>query len=404
MIRRTWLLLAAALAFGAASCEEPAFVSESGPIEFHVSDSAGVRIAETSGGVLTVDLPWTIDTVPDLQLGGAGSRGPELFHRLGGARRLLDGTIVVLDGGSQELRWFDESGPYLRSFGGQGEGPGEFDWARLLADLEPNSLLLFDQRLRRFTDVTADGADHRIWEVAPTGLEMLMGAAHGRKGQGVLFTVGSGECIEAEYCESSTFVRWVNPRTGTVDTLAAFARKRHRIRDANGLPFAMDGPFDPVVAVTVGPGGAVITGGPEHALRLFDERGRLVAILRVDAPNRSPTHDELEYLINERVGRGLPVRAVEEAVARMGVPEATPAFQEVLADRVGWYWARIYHVDRGAPSRWLVFDAEGQARGMIQMPEGLLVYEIGQDYVLGRWLDEFGVEYLRLHRLTRGAQ
>jgi hypothetical protein len=219
-----------------------------------------------------------------------------------------------------------------------------------------------------------------------------------------MFTVGSGECIEAEYCESSTFVRWVDPKTGAVDTLTAFPRKRHRIRDEEGRPFGMNGPFEPVVAVTVGPAGPVITGGPEHELRLFDEVGRVMAILRVDTPNRSPTNDELNYLIEEQLARGLPARAVEQAVARMGVPEAAPAFQEVLADQVGWYWARTYRVGREAPSRWLVFDTEGRAHGTIDMPKGLMIYDIGQDYVLGRWLDEHGVEYVRRHRLTRGAQ
>jgi len=399
-----WFAMSAILAIGAASCGDPIPIQETPPIEFQISDSAQIRLAETSQGALETDLPWHIDSIPNLELGGSASSGPELFFRLGGARGLPDGSIVVLDGGSQELRWFDESGSHLRSFGGPGEGPDEFLAARLLARFQNDSLLLYDQRLRRFTEIAADFSDRRIWELGSIDAPVLMGAAHGAKGERVLFTVGSGECIEAEYCESSTYVRWVNPRTGAADTLATFVRKRHRIRNNDGLPYAMTGPFDPVVAIAVGPAGPVVTGGPEHELKLFDEVGNLVSIMRITAPPRSPTKEELEYLVNERVGIGLDARAVDDAVARMGVPESTPAFQDVIVDRLGWYWVEMYRVDPEASARWLVFDPEGRAHGMSQLPRGLKVYDIGEDYVLGRGVSELGVEYIRRHELKRIIQ
>ena len=47
---------------------------------------------------------------------------------------LADGRIVVANGGSGELRFFDSTGSHLASRGGQGEGPGEF---LQLRSLEP---------------------------------------------------------------------------------------------------------------------------------------------------------------------------------------------------------------------------------------------------------------------------
>ena len=40
--------------------------------------------------------------------------------------RLEDGTVVVADRGANELRLFDAAGGFIRSLGGPGEGPGEF--------------------------------------------------------------------------------------------------------------------------------------------------------------------------------------------------------------------------------------------------------------------------------------
>ena len=41
--------------------------------------------------------------------------------------RLRDGRIVVPDGGSNELRFFDAEGNHLATGSGRGEGPGELE-------------------------------------------------------------------------------------------------------------------------------------------------------------------------------------------------------------------------------------------------------------------------------------
>ncbi|MYE18044.1 MAG: hypothetical protein F4Y07_16365, partial [Gemmatimonadetes bacterium] len=42
------------------------------------------------------------------------------------AARLADGRIAVANGGTGEIRFFSASGGHLASWGGIGEGPGEF--------------------------------------------------------------------------------------------------------------------------------------------------------------------------------------------------------------------------------------------------------------------------------------
>jgi len=85
----------------------------------------------------------------------------------------------------------------------------------------------------------------------------------------------------------------------------------------------------------------------------------------------------------------------------MELPSAPPAFQAVQVDRLGWYWTELFDTDEGGPSVWLVFDPAGRAHGMITLPAALEVWVIGGDYVLGRWTDELGVEYVRRYGLDR---
>ena len=57
-------------------------------------------------------------------------------------------------------------------------------------------------------------------------------------------------------------------------------------------------------------------------------------------------------------------------------------------------------MDRPVPL-WTVFDAEGRALGFIETPDGLTVFEIGADYLLGRVTDYLGVESVQVWGLER---
>ncbi len=55
----------------------------------------------------------------------SGSGEAFAFFNVTDATRLPDGSLMVLDGGSFEVRHSDPSGRHLWSFGREGEGPGE---------------------------------------------------------------------------------------------------------------------------------------------------------------------------------------------------------------------------------------------------------------------------------------
>ena len=90
-----------------------------------VSDSAGIRIVENVGASWTSDQAWRLSQEPIAEIGRLDEPAHQL-SRVVGATRLADGRIVVGDGGSGELRFFDAFGQYLATAGGKGEGPGEF--------------------------------------------------------------------------------------------------------------------------------------------------------------------------------------------------------------------------------------------------------------------------------------
>ena len=92
----------------------------------HSRDSAGIRITENASPPEGSRLPWLIGPEPLVSIGELDGEEPYMLHWAGSVARLSDGRIMVGNYGSSEVRMFDASGSHLVSWGGEGEGPGEF--------------------------------------------------------------------------------------------------------------------------------------------------------------------------------------------------------------------------------------------------------------------------------------
>jgi hypothetical protein len=112
------LLIVLSFAVGCGAGERP---------QAHTSrDSAGVTIVENRRGAWGRRDSWRLSQTPLLDIGVCeGDPSYELFDAHSSVR-LTDGTIVVANGGTQELRWYDATGTFVRSVGRSGGGPGEF--------------------------------------------------------------------------------------------------------------------------------------------------------------------------------------------------------------------------------------------------------------------------------------
>lgn len=116
--------LLALLPLAALACEQGQQSSLS--LSTQTRDSAGIRIVENARPPDGSRLPWRIGPEPIVTIGAVEGEEPYLLDRAGDATRLSDGRIVVANGGTSELRVFDAAGNHLATWGGRGEGPGEF--------------------------------------------------------------------------------------------------------------------------------------------------------------------------------------------------------------------------------------------------------------------------------------
>lgn len=363
-----------------------------------VQDSAGVTVVKNFGPAW--DEGWRVDPEPSLSIGEQAGDEQVLLSRVVGAVRLDDGTVVVANGQTNELRWYDPDGMFVRSAGGSGEGPGEFEYLRALARCSPDTLHAFDLnwQARQFT---LDGeylTSRRITEPGTERSPYQMSCAR----DGLLVVTGWGmDGVRPQGFYAAEAPAWtLNPDGSVWAELGSFVTSE-RIGSPGG---SGPHPFGRAAAVAAGSGHAVVARGQRPGFERYDADGRLT--LRVRGPDRDLTltpamvdayADSIRSAANPAFRQQL-----QRELAEMHIPDSIPAVDRVLVDRQDHVWTRHFRPPaRDAPAVWDVYDPTGQFLGTVETPDALDILEIGSDYLLGIHRDEFDVERVRVHALHR---
>jgi len=145
-------------------------------------DSAGVRVLVNSAAELQRVPLLRPSAEPVVRVGVVDGAPEYQLFRVGTAVTLSDGTLVVGNSGTQELRYYDARGNHVATAGGQGEGPGEFMTLSVRGTLPGDSVIAWDARLRRFSIWSASGAFARSFSVpAELGMALTMATVAGTR-------------------------------------------------------------------------------------------------------------------------------------------------------------------------------------------------------------------------------
>jgi hypothetical protein len=93
----------------------------------------------------------------DFAIGGPNATGDNAFNQIRTAAIGDDGTIYVLDGREGQVKMFDSSGKYLKTFGRKGQGPGELESPSALSIIRPKKEIMVQEVSRRLSYFTLDG-------------------------------------------------------------------------------------------------------------------------------------------------------------------------------------------------------------------------------------------------------
>ena len=368
---------------------------------FTRTDSAGITLAVTEGSLGRAPLPWLQDTVPDLTIGESGGDERYVFDRIGGVTTTADGRLLVVDGGTAELRFYDATGQHLITRGGQGSGPGEFTAPRYLHRVGGDSLLFFDTRRRHFTIYSADADGFREFG-GDLPRPARAGSIRGVVGDKLVGSVGGELPFTDGLSSSSSAVKLVDLSTANTDTLLKAPVQFFRTTIA-GVPYLLESPwtFRPAVAVTDSLFYGSLPGGARVAE--YQPDGSLRRLMRLAEPPLTVTPERFEAVLDEIVGDHREEGAADarRGYEELGVGDPVPAFDRLLTDDVGWVWSRIHQPRYRMPEEWMVFSPEGRAAGVLSFPDGFELTAANATHALGIWRDEFDTESVRRYRLER---
>ena len=385
------------------------------PVNAQQRDSAGIRIIENQTPRWARGAERRLSRSPTLVIGTQDGE-PYQFSRIGGVIRLSDGTIVVADGASSELRFFDSTGRHVRTVGRPGQGPGEFTRLELIA------------RLRGDT-IVAGGYTGVPSFFSPSGVFLRQARQPGSGGD-----VPPGPRVQlGVFDDGSRLVGVVSMEAQTtnapgrwVDSLSAFIIEpdgtvRRPFGNVPHLTFVRGETrphppwLAPILAMATDGRSLFLGFGNEYAIRVYSADGKLTRVIRRRWSPVKITDADIDTFVTEWSKRWIKETGAEGERRKRDLrddpySDIVPAFSQFIADGTGGVWVREAHIADApgagqlntmpiVPSTWSVFDAQGRWSGDVTMPARFMPMDIGAEHVLGVARDSDGVETVVMYRL-----
>jgi len=79
-------------------------------------------------------------------------------------------------------------------------------------------------------------------------------------------------------------------------------------------------------------------------------------------------------------------------MATVPFPETIPPYSNFVVDVEGNLWVEDYQRPWDDQPLWAVLSREGAWLGLVYTPPGFKIFQVGSNFVLGRWEDELGVD------------
>lgn len=373
--------------------------------------------------------PLNGDRVPRLEvseltrIGGYDERPAYSFSLISAGAVLSEEEVALVDRHSGEIRVFDVDGLHLRTFGREGEGPGEFRFLRALHPLPDNRLVGWDFQAKRVSVFASDGELRHTSSVAISGTMFLWADFVGAfpDGSFVLRMDPNEMALRNEptgyRTEPTSFVHY-SARGEQLETLCVVAGPEKYLYHEGRYWGLEDRLLErEVVGAVVGD---TLHCGWTESLDLLrvTSRGDSLPSLSQIRPKVAVTTAEVESIRRREAGRiveaqarrtralsGAPFAPPDRSAARLerlAKKEAyatRPAFRSLLAGVDGALWVEDYGSPDDTAVQWVRFDETGVS-ARLEVPAQQTVLAIGRTTLLMRSEDEWGVQTVMVMRIT----
>ena len=347
---------------------------------------------------------WTIGS-EKLRIGADEAQDGHSLFRVRTAIDHPDGRIIVLNGGSNEVRVFDSDGVLIRSFGGTGQGPEQFSALAAMWLVANDTVVTYDVgQARLLAWPLADGSP------VPIALDVSQRPTiHGRFDSGSYLI---GHIDQPQRREAGS--RWVDS-VNLVVAPTSVGTPNHVARFPHVAMFAAPSPggrggsiltplgYSGNASIAVGQSEFYYGFGQNWIIARYEESGIVSDTIRRHESPKQFTGAMLTALIDERVAMVPPDQApvMRNFIEAFPWPETMAAFQGLQLDELGCLWAQ-HTVPPGAEhSTWSVFSARGRWLGEVLIPSNFRPTRFGGQSLLGVQTGEDGVENVVVYEIVK---
>lgn len=352
--------------------------------------------------------PLRLSASPMVTIGT--SDGPEAtqLSRVFGAIRLPDGTVAIGNTTTSEIRFFDAAGKHVRTVGRAGSGPGEFgSYSSLIFYPAANEeLYVPDGGNARVNVFGHDGSYRRAFRLETPGTDGMAGIAAIAGPDIVGLTLRSaalrgapGTRIDATYTYA-TFNgtgRLVRP----LFDVATRSRLVHAYQGITHYPFL---PFAPEAFVAAQGERIFLLRNLSPEIEVWNRAGKRVATYRWPAERIKvrtiwPRYKAAELAAATRERDKVLYGHFYEM--DLPLPEYVPVASRLLVAANGSLWIERFRFPWTTERTWDVLDQQGRYVGAVETPDRLDVFQVGSDFLLGRWRDSDDVEQIHVYAIQR---
>lgn len=384
-----------------------------------VRDSAGIQVVENStDGLWAPEGGWTTEEL--LTIGDAAGDADYQFGQIAGVDVLSDGRIAVLDQQAQRVQIYGPDGAYQQSFGGPGNGPGEFS---------PGAMALFVGR--GDTIVVPDMGNQRV-TVIPTEGEATSFPLSMEQGIPMAFDISDGGALVSQ----RRAMNFADPtaRTAANDLVLAQAYDGETLdtlltpRRGDTFEMTSSGPRITLFApepqwATLSDERLAYASNDVYRINVYGSEGDLERIVTFPHEVQPVTETEqamvLELVRASMERSGTPPQAIDQLVGSMSFADAWPAFARLRGGPHGTLWVQRLRdvadmsdeerenwnpqLDQGGPM-WDVFESDGRYGGVVELPARFTPFAIEEDRIYGVFRDDFDVQFVRVYALDTGPE
>jgi hypothetical protein len=356
---------------------------------------------------------WTLASHPSFEVASAPDDSSEPLYRVVGLASLGD-HMVVANGGTNQIFFYDSAGNRVRSVGREGGGPGEFERLSAIFVVPGDSLLTFDTRLGRFQIFDPEGRFVRSFSLSGSqGGEGLTGGMPLGVGAERTLVIRTLRFPGQEHARSRVSRATMNVLAYTLtgefrDSLVS-APGWEAFNSSSGRLGNMPIPFGHSSSLSTWRDGVIVGSSQTNEIRFYAFDGRLKRIIRnVAPPGPRVEPQEVSAIIARAADHAPPGMSAEMSAEfralydEMPIPDRKAPFNWIYSGRDGSLWVLTSQGDEST-RRMLIFDERDGRSAWLSIPREFQPFEVRHESVLGVWKDELGLETIREYRIESRA-